>query len=277
MRPLRYVPFLAIGLGVCTLLGVLRSPSAKARPALPTPPAELRQLLEAASDPAARQAVEHALAGFADPGREWLQSAVWLRCHVSGLTYQGEGVYLKAPGGRYRLEARTRRERAPGSTVLAVSDGLHRWQVTRAGTDKLEVRHLKVGEGPAWQLLAGVDPLMRSLHAHLSWVRHETKGAEVEVTGVWQPELRARLTPPELPWPANLPRACRVTLRDGWPGRVEWWGPATAGGGDGLLIEVEYRDPVWGRQLGDEECARLFSFDPGKAAVLDLTPPGKKY
>ena len=275
MRPHRFFPFLAICLCGWTLAGVLRSPSAKARPTLPSPPPVLRDFLDAAPDPAALKAVELALARFAEPGREWLQSAVWLRCHVPGLTYQGEGVYLKAPGGRYRLEARTRRERAPNSTVLSVSDGRDRWQVTRAGADTREIRHLKVGEAPAWQLLAGADPLVRSLHAHLSWVSQETPGGDVVVTGVWTPELRARLAPRERPWPANLPRACRLTLREGWPGRIEWWGPMSEGGADSLLIEVEFRDPVWDRRLAEEECARLFSFDPGKAAVLDLTPPTK--
>lgn len=263
MRSYRFLPFFLTCAGVCLLAGALRNPVARSRPSASRAPLDFGKLRDAGPDPAARQAVEQALARLEEPGRQWLQAAVWLRSHVPGLSYEAKGVYLKAPGGRYRLEARTRRGRAAGTSFVSVSDGRERWQATRAGAGGYrEVRRLRAGEAaPAGQFVAGADPLLRSLHAHLSWVRREGKGADVVVTGVWHAGLRDALAPPASPWPANLPRACRVALRDGWPGRIEWWGPVAEGGEDRLLIELEFREPVWGSRLPEEECGRLFTFD----------------
>jgi hypothetical protein len=274
MRSFRFLPFFLTGAGVCLLARALSSSVTKRPSQLPQPPAELRRLCDAGPDAGAGDAVEQALARLGEPGRQWLQSAVWLRSHVPGLAYEGRGVYLKAPGGRYRLEARTRRGRSTDAVFLAVSDGRDRWQAMRNGSGGYrDVRRLRAGEAaPPGQMVAGADALLRSLHAHLKWVRRELKGRDVVVTGVWQPALREALAPPKSPWPANLPRACRLALRDGWPGRVEWWGPAAEGGEDRLLMELEFRDPVWGRRLSEEECDRLFAFDPGAGKGTGSAP-----
>ncbi len=274
MRPYRFFPFLLIGVAIVLLVTALRNPLAARRASALAPPAELHRLVDAAPDPEAAAAFAQALARLGEPGREWLQAGIWLRSHVPGLEYEGQGCYWKAPGGRYRVEARTRGERGTSAAYVAVSDGHDRWQATRAGSGGYrDVRRARAGGAtPRGLLVAGVDPLLRSLQGQLEWVRREGDGADVVITGTWKPAVRRTLAPPDEPWPASLPRACRVALRDGWPRRVEWWGPAAEGGEDRLLIEVEFRDPVWGRAWSEEECARLFAFDPGQAPVLDLTP-----
>src|SRR5262249_52974943 len=123
--------------------------------------------------------------------------------------------------------------------------------------------------------LCGPGALLRSLKAHLVWARHEAQGGDVVVTGAWHPHLRDLLAPAAQGWPAALPRAGRLWLSgpELWPGRLEWWGPGEEGGADRLLAEMEFRDPSWGRPLPEEECRRLFAFDPAGAAVEDLAPP----
>jgi hypothetical protein len=278
MRWYRFLPYVLTGVAVFLLAGALRGPGLRLPAAAEPAPAAPAGLGEARSDPEAAALVGRALARLEAPERAWLQTAVWLRSHLPGLSYQGEGVYLSAPGRRYRLEVRTRGEggRAAGSTLLAVSDGHDRWQAGRtAAGDYRGVQRLPLDAPPDPRLpLCGPGALLRSLHEHLVWTRREAQGGDVVVMGAWHPYLRDLLAPAAEGWPAALPRACRLWLSgpELWPARLEWWGPAEAGGADRLLAEMEFREPSWGRPLPEEECRRLFAFDPAGAAVEDLVP-----
>jgi hypothetical protein len=273
----RLLLILVTGVSVFLLAGALRGPAA--RPELPRPaqPEAIRGVESARADARATAQVERALVQFQDPGRQWLQASVWLCSHLPGLSYRGEGIYLRGAGQRYRVEVRIRsdqirRGRSSAITWLAVSDGRDRWQTTQKdGTDTYQdIKHLRLGENPspADSLLSGLDTLLFGLHGHLIWVRQEQHDQDTIITGTWQPHLRPVLAPADQPWPAALPRACRLMLRgaDNWPGRIEWWGPATEDGRDQLLLEIEYRDPVWGQKRTDEENDRLFSIKGPRSA-----------
>jgi hypothetical protein len=46
-----------------------------------------------------------------------------------------------------------------------------------------------------------------------------------------------------------------------WPVRIEWWG-ADKAGCRRPLAQIEFRDPIVGVPLSDDECARMFSYAP---------------
>jgi hypothetical protein len=289
MRRYRCVPFLLLGGALLAAVGAPGQDPA-APPAAPGPEdADAVLLLDRAA-----QAL--------GPGRiTWLACDIRQEVDLPGLRYTGEGSYRLAPGHRFRLEVRTHVGDAEG-TLLLLGDGVNVWQARRAGEDGWEgvtrvglaqvLAGLEAGPAGAAQLraeflqgptLSGVVPLLRTLRYRLLWVGHEARRAgeaEVyELIGAWRPEeVRARV-PADRPWPAGLPRRCRVVLdaRTLWPQRVEWWGPAMqgrprpAGGADALLAVTEYRNPRANVPFTAEECARAFAFDPGKAPVTDRT------
>ena len=75
------------------------------------------------------------------------------------------------------------------------------------------------------------------------------------------------------PEPSGLPRQCHLYLdaRTCWAQRVEWWGPTAGVGDDRLLVQMEFRNPVFNRPLPADVCARLFSFHPGDVPIEDET------
>ena len=120
-------------------------------------------------------------------------------------------------------------------------------------------------------------PLLRNLRTRLVWARRQVirqAGRErIHLVGVWSKEEARRQTSSEESWPIALPRQCHLYLdaRTYWPERVEWWGPSTTGGGDRLLVQMEFRHPVFNRPLPAETCTRLFAFQPGGAEIEDET------
>jgi hypothetical protein len=118
--------------------------------------------------------------------------------------------------------------------------------------------------GPA---LRGVELLQRNMHNQLDWVHAEETETGWRLLGRW------KCPPAGEPWPEALPRCCRLELRGSalWPARIEWWGPRKDNGPDRLLVELELRNPIFDHPIPDDHCVRLFSFDPGKAAVHDQT------
>jgi len=212
----------------------------------------------------------------ADPDRTpWLETGFRQRVRLPGLEYEADGDYRTGPGRRFRLELRTRVGSAPGTLVL-VGDGYHLWRGRRLGdggwaevvrTPAAAGASASGGSGVAF---GGVAPLLRNLRRRLVWVGHEAgDGGRVTLTGVWPEEERREITRGR-PWPAGLPTRCRLTLEaDGWPRRVEWWGPAVDGGAAELLVEMDFRDAVRDRALPAWQAAALFAFDPGQAVVVD--------
>jgi hypothetical protein len=56
-----------------------------------------------------------------------------------------------------------------------------------------------------------------------------------------------------------------------WPARIEWYGAPDSRGKMPLLVEMEYRNPVFNESLSEEQAQGLFRFEPGNAEVIDET------
>jgi hypothetical protein len=297
MRIAHFLALLLTPLLVVFLLGAWYRSDRVTLPAVEVePPAELAGVLTAAPLAEAQQLVQQAAAQLARPDRLWLRTDLWLHVHLPEVDYQAEGFYQRASGSRRRLELRTRstfsRTEHIRGGLLLVCDGVHLWQASRTGPRGYE-------EVKRWQLppegltpamltdfaatgstvtpLAqrGPEGLLASLVQQWVWVRHLERGTDRIVVGIWNPQQRDRLAPRSATWPVALPRLCRVFLRgsESWPARTEWWGPAEPGGPDRLLVEIEFRNPEWNRQLSDLECQRLFHFEPGSARVEEVNLP----
>jgi hypothetical protein len=123
----------------------------------------------------------------------------------------------------------------------------------------------------------GMTPLLRNLHSRLVWARCEVLrragDEQIRLVGVWSKEKAAKLAPSDEPWPIGLPRQCHLYLdaRTYWPRRVEWWGPSSGADADRLLVQMEFRNPVFNRPLPANVCARLFTFQPGNVEIQDET------
>jgi hypothetical protein len=245
-------------------------------------------------DPEARRCLEQTLNDFQVDRVTWLEMEIWQKAQLPGCVYEAAGSYRLAPGQRFRLEIHTH----PGegeSTSLSVSDGRTLWQAERTGSGAWDnVTRLNLSEvfalmnGPSGQQLRneflqrphfqGMNSLLRHLLDRLVWAKSErlrrADGEVFHLIGVWSKEEASRFIPPDYPWPAALPRQCHLYLdaKTYWPKRLEWWGPSTNGGVDHLLVQMEFRNPVFNRSLPAAECNRLFTFHPGEADIEDQTP-----
>jgi hypothetical protein len=245
-----------------------------------TVPPSVSDLAATSADAEAEQLLDRAVAAV-DPERTpWLETSFRQRVRLPGLEYEADGDYRIGPGQCFRLEVRTRIGRTPGTLVL-VGDGRHLWRGTRLGegpwTEVTRAPFRNGGMVPTLDGLnfSGVAPLLRHLRERMIWVRHEAAGGRVTLTGVWPEEARRRIAPKAGTWPVGLPSCCRLTLAaDGWPHRVEWWGPRTEGGGTELLVEMEFRDAVRNRALSSYQTVAVFSFDPGPTTVVDRADDG---
>lgn len=248
---------------------------------------------EPRADSAAEHCLDQAIEAFQANRVEWLETTIWQKAQLPGFVYEADGSYRLAPGQRFRLEMHT--HPADGeATTLSVSDGRELWRAERSGQGAWEnVTRINLAEvfalmnGPAGQQLReeflqrphfqGMTPLLRNLRGRLIWARSELlrqDGSErIHLVGVWSKEESMRQTAPDQPWPAALPRQCHLYLdaHTYWLQRVEWWGPSKTGGADHLLVQMEFRDPVFNRPLPPQTCARLFAFHPGGAEVEDET------
>lgn len=277
MPSVRYFPFLLTGVGILCLAGAWRYPAGK-RSEPDAPPPDLAGAIDLHEDPRAKQVLADAVRRWHDNDAEWVQSTVWMRFHLAAARSVGEGTYVQAPGNRYRLELRTRPDAQPGAVpagaLVIVGDGRDHWQASRSGPgDFREVKRLRLTELPpvavGGPLVQGPKRLLNNLLTSLTWVRRSSAEQDIVLVGVWPAWVRAAQAPPGRKWPVALPRLFRLTLRGGrgWPARLEWWGPHQEDGPDLLIAEVEFRDPAFGTCLADDECARLFHFDPGLAVV----------
>ena len=245
------------------------------------------------ADAAARRCLDQALDALQSEHINWLEMAIWQKVQLPGYSYEADGTYRLAPGQRFRLEMHTHSGVGEG-TLLMVSDGHDLWQAERPGQGAWEsVSRLNLAEvfavmnGPhAGQLreeflqrphFQGMTPLLRALRNRLVWARGEvirTSGSErIHLIGVWSRNDAAKHAAPDEQWPTGLPRQCHLYLdaHTFWPQRVEWWGPNAARGTDRLLMQMEFRNPVFNRPLSDDVCARVFAFQPGQSEVEDKT------
>ncbi len=244
-------------------------------------------------DPEAERGMERAIEALKGDRFVWQEMAIWQKVQLPGYAYEADGCYRMAPGQRFRLEMHTHLGESEG-TMLMVSDGRDLWQAVRSGEGPWEnVTRLNLSEvfavmnGPSGPRLRdeflqrphfqGMAPLVRNLRHCLVWARIETierpAGGQIHLVGVWSKEDAIRHAPAGEAWPAGLPRQCHLYLdaRTHWPQRVEWWGPHAAAGADRLLVQMEFRNPVFDRPLSAEACERLFAFQPGDAEVEDET------
>jgi hypothetical protein len=265
-----------------------------AEPALPPPPA-LPAAPAPAADSTAAATLDRALAALEERG-EWLEAEVWQRVRLPGYAFEADGYYRKAPGGRFRLQLRTHAGDQPGGLLL-VCDGGEPFQATRVGDGPWQSDAPRPAPEAAAEGLAalirkkaekkpeplpsaaatpsGVAPLLRRLRERLVWARQEVTrhdGDEaIVLVGVWPADVAESQAPAGAPWPECTPRQCRLTLEAAtlWPRRVEWGGPIVPGGGDVLLAELEFRNPVFNRALPADRFAREFI---APADVVGLTP-----
>lgn len=245
------------------------------------------------ADAVAERCLDQAMDAFKADRVSWLEMAIWQKVQLPGCSYEADGCYRLAPGQRFRMEMHTHPAEGEG-TQLSVSDGRDLWQAERQRQGAWEnVSRLNLSEvfalmnGPAGAKLRdeflqrphfqGMAPLLRNLRCRLVWARSEVirhaGGERIHLVGVWSKAETRKQTSAEGQWPIALPRQCHVYLdaRTYWPQRVEWWGPSTNGGADRLLVQMEFRNPVFNRPLPAETCARLFAFQPGAAEIEDET------
>jgi hypothetical protein len=250
---------------------------------------------------AAERCLDQAIEMFRADRVSWLEMTIWQKAQLPGFVYEADGLYQLAPGQRFRLEMHIHPAEGEG-TMLSVSDGRELWRAERTGQGAWEnVTHINLAEvfavmnGPAEGRLReeflqrphfqGMAPLLRTLRSRLVWAQCELlrptgetsvplSGSErIHLVGVWSKEEALKRVAPNQPWLAALPRQCHLYLdaRSYWPHRVEWWGPTTAGGPDRLLMQMEFRNPVFNRPLAPHICARLFTFHPGTVEIEDET------
>jgi hypothetical protein len=216
-----------------------------------------------------------------DPKRvAWLETKVWQRILLPAGSYEVRGHYLAAPDHRLRLDLTTI-EGETTATLHVVSDGQAIWQARRVGDEgwndvqRAPLNALASGqsnEAPMQWLrqlpTRGFTAILEELRHRVHWMRQETirRGGKtyLRLTGMWSdgPSRESRSSgEPDL---RGQPRQCRIYLKTGtlWPHRVEWWGPSTSHGGDSLLLEMEFRDPVLNRPLSAERCFEEFAFAP---------------
>ncbi|HTU93010.1 MAG TPA: hypothetical protein VMF69_23220 [Gemmataceae bacterium] len=245
------------------------------------------------ADVAAERCLDQAIEAYKVDRVKWLEMAIWQKVQLPGFVFEADGSYHLAPGQRFRLEMHTHPAEGEGAK-LSVSDGRELWRAERSGQGAWEnVTRVNLSEvfalmnGPAGAQLRGeflerphfqgMTPLLRSLRGRLVWARSEllrqTGSGRIHLVGVWSKEEALRQAAPNQPWPSSLPRQCHLYLdaQTYWLERVEWWGPNTPGGVDRLLVQMEFRDPVFNHPLPAETCARLFAFHPGDAEVDDET------
>lgn len=259
------------------------------RPAPPPPPK---------ADAAATKLLTTAAAALDPEKLAWVETTLWQQANLQGLTFRAEGLYLAAPGNRLRLDLQVHLGDTQGK-LLVVSDGVTWWerlQVGNGGQADIKKMDLKTilatlnspNMPPAVKTeffqrfsFTGLAPLLNRILAQMTVTGAERltwKGREVNrLTAVWSEEAVKNLVGPNTRWPEFLPRRCCLFLDvdvdkvHAWPHRIEWWGPASSGLGEVLLLQMEFRNPKLGKVLSDEEYARQFRFDPGKATVQDLT------
>jgi hypothetical protein len=248
---------------------------------------------EPRADAEAERCIAQALDAFKSERIAWLAMDIWQKVQLPGCAYEADGVYRLAPGQRFRLEMHTHLGEGEG-TMLSVSDGRTLWQAERPGSGPWEnVTRLNLAEvfalmnGPAGSQLRdeflqrphfqGMTSLLINLRGRLVWAKSErlrqNKDESVRLIGVWPVEEARKFTASNRPWPAGLSRQCHLYLdsRTYWPRRVEWWGPDAPDGEDRLLMQMEFRNPLFNRPLTADECGRLFAFQPGDADIEDET------
>jgi hypothetical protein len=239
-------------------------------------------LAPSAPPPAAEQAaaaalLEQAVARLASPGSPWQDVTVWQHVDCDELNYQVRGRYLTGPDRRRRLQLQVQVGSTRGQ-VLTICDGKRVWTRVQVGMGEPSMAQQDLPGGPAQAEavllqygLAGAEALLPAIRARLQaphWDQVLWGGREAyRISGDWPAACPVPTALPDDAQVAAVPRRCRVYLdaRTLWPLRVEWWGQGPDGAA--LVAVTEFRDPVLGRPLSPERCAREFAIGPTPAAA----------
>jgi len=269
MRYYRFLPLLALPLGLLPLLGAWSAPRPCHAPLDPLP-ADIKV------DPAALEVLDKTLE-MLDPRRiSWLEMDIWQKVSVPGLEYEAEGRYLSGPGQRFRLELKTHLGDSHAMLLLVgtgerISRALHvdsqGWldagpaePAAADATGAINHDRLSVFSDATFQ---GLGPLLENLQHRLVWYHHEKvssdDGEQILLAGVRPPP------PDEDHGAAGQPERCQLYLdaRTLMPLRVEWWGPYSRRSTSALLAQMEFRNPRLNQPLTAERCAVEFALSHG--------------
>jgi hypothetical protein len=228
---------------------------------------------------------------------DWVQTTLWQQVDIQGLTFQSEGTYLSAPDNHLHLSLLVHVGETTGK-LETISDGITLWETMQVGDGertiekKVNLKELleSINKGGMAkeiydellesQSFYGVVPLLKSIQQSMVVTKKEEvkwHGMDVILlTAEWNYDIVRQLTQDgKQPWRPFLPRQCRLFLdaKTRWPHRIEWIGPIAGRDKDGIILQMEFRNPKH-EVLSPEVCKREFTFDPGKAKVpshVDLT------
>lgn len=257
--------------------GAQSTPPAKP-PTPPTPPTP---------DAAGTKILEEALQA---KRLDWVQTTLWQQVDIQGLSFQAEGTYLSAPDNRLHLSLLVHVGDTTGK-LETISDGTTLWETMQVGDgdrtiekkvslkevldslNKPEMAKEMRDEFLESQSFYGVVPLLKSIRERMVVTKKEEAkwhGLDVTVlTADWTYDIVKQITlDGKQPWRAFFPRQCRLFLdaKTRWPHRIEWIGPIPGKEQDGIILQMEFRNPKH-EVLSPEVCKKEFTFDPGKAKV----------
>jgi hypothetical protein len=240
-------------------------------------------------------ALDHAIAHLDPKHVAWLETTLWQKACVAQFTYEAQGHFLAAPNNRFHLELTTRQGRG-AATYLVVSDGQALWEGTRfedgawhnlVRVDLQQILQGGLREGPAeslqteWMpqaMFGGVRPVLHALRACMTWTNRESVRRQgrvfIKLTGSLSEATAKTLALPGQSWPNGVPHACRLYLDSEslWPFRLEWWGRQTPRSSETLLVQMEFRDPIFNQPISPERCAKEFTFPSAAHKNFDHTP-----
>lgn len=282
-----------VGIIVAGAMGQQTPPPAPVAPgAQPAPPPKPPK--PPTPDPAGTKILEEALQA---KRLDWVQTTLWQQVDIQGLTFQAEGTYLSAPDNRLHLNLLVHVGDTTGK-LETISDGATLWETMQVGdgeraiTKKVSLKEVLDSlnkpemakemrdEFLESQSFYGVVPLLQSIHQRMVVTKKEAAnwhGFDVTLlTAEWTYDIVKSITQDgKQAWRPFLPRQCRLFLdaKTRWPHRIEWIGPIAGKDQDGIILQMEFRDPKH-EALSPEACQREFSFATGKSKVpsdVDLT------
>jgi hypothetical protein len=268
-------------------LGQQAPPSAPSPAPAPPPPK---------ADPAAERLIQEAMEQL-DPNKlGWLETKLQQQVYAPGLSFKADGRYLSGPDHHLYLELNVHLGGTEG-VLHIISDGSTVWEEVSVGKGerfiskwdlkKIQEKLNSPGTLPQFaeqfyrsRSFAGVLPLLQNIRDQMTFIKQEEaewqKHKVLRLTAVWSATVSQKLTPAGGAWPALLPRSCRLYLGKApphWPYRLEWFGPKTPRSEDGLLMQMEFLSPQFTSASAKPPAgySSLFTFNPGKAKVLDRT------
>lgn len=288
-RLLRFLLLPSLTASALLLTGALGQQGPPATPSsAPAPPPPK-------ADPAAERLLGQAIEQLDPQKLGWLETQLRQHVHAAGLSYDADGRYLAGPEHRLRLELAVHLGGSDGALQI-VSDGQTVWEEVHIGKGehfitKWDLKKVQEALNNPTTLpqireqfyrsrsFAGVVPLLQNVRDQMTLIKQEDtewqKHKVVLLTAVWSAEVRKSLTPKDNSWPPFVPRVCRLYLgktAPHWPYRLEWLGPTAPRADDSLLMQMDFLNPRFkASEKPSAEGGRLFTFDPGKAKVLDKT------